>query len=60
MSKHLSRKFIAMLVAALAAFLLQWYGKLDASGTSYVWIVNATVGAYIAGNVIARKQGKEE
>jgi uncharacterized membrane protein YeaQ/YmgE (transglycosylase-associated protein family) len=55
MSKHLSRKFIAMLIAGLAAFLLQWNGKLDTSGNAYMLIVLGTVGAYITGNVAEKK-----
>jgi len=59
MSKHLSRKFIAMTAAGLSASMLQWFGKLDPAGSTYALVLMGTVGAYMVGNVAAAKKGVE-
>lgn len=49
------RRFLLAAFAGMMTGVLQWYGKLDIAGTAYGLTVGATVGAYIAGNVIERK-----
>lgn len=49
------RRFLLAAFAGLMTGILQWYGKLDIAGTAYGLTIGATVGAYIAGNVIERK-----
>jgi len=49
------RRFLLTLGSGTAASLLQWFGKLDAAGSTYALIVMGTVGAYIAGNVTETK-----
>ena len=49
------RRFLLAGFAGLMTGILQWYGKLDIAGTAYGLTVGATVGAYIAGNVLERK-----
>ena len=48
-------KFVATIIAQACGTVLQWFGKLDASGNAYMLIVIGTVGAYITGNVIQSK-----
>lgn len=45
------RRFIMALGAGVMTTLLQWFGKLDPSGTTYAIVIGSTVAAYIAGNV---------
>jgi hypothetical protein len=52
------RRFLLTLGAGCTATLLQWFGKLDAAGSTYSMIVIGTVGAFIAGNVAQRKIDK--
>jgi hypothetical protein len=49
------RKFILALLGGFSATLLQWFGHLDPAGMAYGLTIGATVGAYIAGNVVQRK-----
>lgn len=44
------RRFFLSLGAAIMTTALQWFGKLDPSGSTYAWVIVGTVGAYIAGN----------
>ena len=45
-----SRRFLMAMGAGVTATVLQWFGKIDAAGSTYALIVLGTVGAYIAGN----------
>lgn len=49
------RKFVATIGCGLATALLQAAGKLDAAGSTYAIVTIATVGAFIGGNVIQKK-----
>ena len=49
------RKFLLALGAGVMTTLLQWNGKLDPAGLAYVAVIGATVGAFIAGNVVQNK-----
>ena len=54
------RRFFMAMGAGVSATLLQWFGKMDPSGTAYATIVIATVAAYITGATHeAVKNGKE-
>jgi hypothetical protein len=45
------RRFILAIGAGVMTTLLQWFGKLDAAGTTYAIVIGSTVAAYITGNV---------
>jgi hypothetical protein len=49
------RRFVIALGAGLCTTLLQWFGKLDAAGTTYALVIAGTVGAYIAGATVDNK-----
>lgn len=49
------RKFIATMACCLITALLQGMGKLDADGSTYALVIVATVGAFITGNVVAKR-----
>lgn len=53
------RRYLLSWGALLIASTLQWFGKLDIAGTAWGLAVGATVGAYIAGNVLQRKNDKD-
>ena len=44
------RRFVMSMGAGITATVLQWFGKLDPEGNSYMLIVIGTVAAYITGN----------
>lgn len=44
------RRFIATIGAGAVTSLLQWFGKLDPSGTTYAIVIIGTVGAFVTGN----------
>ena len=52
------RRFLMSLGAGIATTALQWFGKLDAAGTTYSVVVVATVAAYITGNTTQKVKGK--
>ena len=41
-------------VSMAVATILQWFGKLDPSGSSYSMIIVGVVAGYITGNVMER------
>jgi len=49
------RRYLLSWGALLSASVLQYFGKLDLAGTAYGLTVGATVGAYIAGNTLQKK-----
>lgn len=54
------RKFAMAMGAAIVTTALQWFGKLDPSGTTYAAVILGTVGAYItAGTIDNLKAAKE-
>ena len=52
------RKFLLCVAIDICAVVLQWFGKIDPAGSTLALIVVGTAGAYIAGNVIQRKNEK--
>ena len=44
------RRFLLSLGSGIGTTFLQWFGKLDAAGTTYALVIIATVAAYITGN----------
>lgn len=54
------RRFLIALGAGVATTLLQWFGKLDAAGNTYQWVVNGVVLTYVAGNTIQKSMRKNE
>jgi hypothetical protein len=51
------RRFIVTMGAGIMTTILQWFGKLDPSGSTYALVISATVGAYIAGGTMDNKNG---
>lgn len=49
------RRFILTCVTGAGTTILQWFGKLDAGGSTYALVMSAVVAAYITGNVVERK-----
>lgn len=45
------RRFLLALGAGVMTTVLQWFGKLDAAGTTYAIVIGSTVAAFITGNV---------
>ena len=44
------RRFLVTIGAGSFTTMLQWFGKLDPAGNTYMLVVIGTVGAYITGN----------
>jgi hypothetical protein len=44
------RRFLMTMGCGIATTALQWFGKLDAAGSTYALVTIATVAAYITGN----------
>jgi hypothetical protein len=44
------RRFLLALGAGVGTTALQWFGKLDAAGSTYAVVIVGTVAAYITGN----------
>jgi hypothetical protein len=56
------RRFFITLGAGLCTTLLQYLGKIDPAGNTYMLVIIGTVGAYIAGNTTQKVKAstKEE
>ncbi len=56
------RRFLMALGAGMMSTVLQWFGKLDAAGENYKWVILGTVAAYITGNTMQKNAAttKEE
>ena len=57
MDRLTSRKFILAMLALVSASVLCWFGHI-ADGV-YATVVSATVGAYLASNVLQKAQAKD-
>lgn len=49
------RRFLLAVGSSALTTLLQWHGKLDASGTTYAMVILGTVGAYIGANTMQKR-----
>ena len=54
------RRFVITMGAGIMTTALQWFGKLDPSGSTYALVIAATVGAYITGGTIDNKNGVQK
>lgn len=52
------RRFVMAMGAGITSTVLQWFGKLDAAGSTYAMVVIATVAAYIGGNTLQKTSEK--
>jgi L-lactate utilization protein LutB len=48
------RKFLLCVGCGAITSILLWFGKLD--GSAYQTVILGTVGAFVAGNVVAQKR----
>lgn len=44
------RRFLMTMGCGVATTVLQWFGKLDPTGSTFALVIIATVAAYITGN----------
>jgi hypothetical protein len=51
------RRFIVCVGAGVVTSILQWFGKIDASGNTYTMVILGTVGAFITGNTVQKVKG---
>lgn len=51
------RRFVLAMGAGITTTVLQWFGKLDPAGNTYMLVVIATVAAYITGNTAQKVKG---
>ena len=49
------RRYVLCWGALIIASVLQWFAKLDINGVAWGLAVGGTVGAYITGNVLQKK-----
>ena len=53
------RRFLLAMGAGMTTTALQWFGKLDAAGSTYAMVVIATVAAYITNNTYQKTKGAQ-
>ncbi len=53
------RRFLLTLGCGIATTVLQFFGKLDAAGSTYALVVVGTVGAYITGNTMQKVKASQ-
>ena len=53
------RRFLLTLGCGVVTAALQWFGKLDAAGSTYALVTVGIVGAYITGNVAQKIKAPE-
>lgn len=51
------RRFVLAMGAGITTSVLQWFGKLDPAGNTYMLVVIGTVGAYLAANTTQKVKG---
>jgi len=49
------RRFVLAMGAGITTTLLQWFGKIDPAGNTYMAVVIGTVAAYITGQAAETK-----
>ena len=55
------RRFVLAMGAGITTTVLQWFGKLDPAGNTYMLVVIGTVASYITGNTTQKvKTGEKE
>ena len=52
------RRFLMTMGAGISTTVLQWWGKLDANGSTYAMVIIATVAAYITGGTVQKQIDK--
>ena len=51
------RRFILCLLVGLSATILQFFGKIDPAGNTYMWVMLGIVGGYVTGNTLQKTHG---
>lgn len=54
------RRFVLAMGAGITTTLLQWFGKLDADGNTFMLVTLGTVGAYLTVNTTQRIKGEAQ